>query len=366
MKIRISILIVAVCAIANGHAQVGVAIFNKNTIQLSTGISMKYVEAGNDGGKVVIMLHGFTDTSRSFFDTVTELNRLNPGLKIYALDQRGHGGTSMPAIECASNPEDCFSPAEFANDVIAFMDQKSISKAYIVGHSMGSIIAQELSLEYPARVQGMVLIGSFINGQASAAINDYLINGIIAGEWKTSLEKDPGFEWPKDAYLLKPTDLDPELVKWIKTDWVLDPIADPELLKAIYPETMDTKLGVWIGVPYGLRQLNNTERLKKLTVQTLVLWATQDNFFPKNDQDEIRNALDVAVKDRNLNYHYKTYGRKPLPASGIQENDLGHNLQWAAYVPVAADINSFILNGKPTTQSAYADPKSHKVQVVRK
>jgi len=352
---------IVVCTLGNGHAQISPPTFNKKNIQLSTGITMKYVEAGHDDGQTVIMLHGLTDTSRSFFDTINELNRLNPNLKIYALDQRGHGGTSMPAIECAPHPEDCFSPAAFASDVIAFMDQKSISKAYIVGHSMGSIIAQELALEYPSRIRGMVLIGSFINGKTSVALNDYMIDDIIDGVWKTALEKGPGFRWPTDAYLVKPTDLDPELVKWIKTDWVVDPISDPNLLAAIYPETMDTKLGVWIGVLYGLRNLNNTERLKKLSVPALVLWATQDNFFPMSDQDEIRKALDVAVTDNNLTYHYKTYGREPLPASGMQENDLGHNLQWAAYEAVAADINSFILKGISTCRSVYADPKSHKL-----
>jgi pimeloyl-ACP methyl ester carboxylesterase len=35
-------------------------------IELSTGISMSYVEAGDPRGPAVLMLHGYTDTRRSF------------------------------------------------------------------------------------------------------------------------------------------------------------------------------------------------------------------------------------------------------------------------------------------------------------
>lgn len=348
------------CLVTNVFSQ-DVKELNKKNIWLSTGINMSYLEAGSAQGTPVILLHGLTDTSRSFFDTMNTLASLNPSLKIYALDQRGHGGSTMPEIECAQNPEICFSPAAFAKDVIAFMDQMGISKSYIVGHSMGSINAQEIALEYSHRVMGMVLIGSFVNGQTSAAINDYLIGNIIDGLWRAALEKGPGFKWPTDAYLLKPTELDPELTKWIKTDWVADPISNPELLDAIYPETMDVRLGVWIGALYGLRNVNNTERLKKLSVPTLVLWATQDNAFPKSDQNELKAALQKSVTCNNMTYVYKTYGRRPLPESGIQENDLGHNLQWAAFASVAEDINTFILTGKPTADLTYVDPETGKL-----
>lgn len=333
----------------------------KKGIQLSTGINMKYVEVGSGTGQVVIMLHGYTDTSRSFFDTVNELTKLDPTLKIYALDQRGHGESSMPPTStCAEDPKLCFSPRDFADDVIAFMDSKKISRAFIVGHSMGSIIAQEVALEFPNRVQGMVLIGSWVNSSNNGTIKDYLINTIIEGQWKNSFINTPGFQWPKNAYQLKPSDLSMELTEWIKNEWVVDPIANDELISAIYPETMNTPIGTWIGVINGLAVVDNTHRLKNLSVNTLVLWATQDSLFPIKDQQELMAALDAAALKNKINFVFKVYGKKPLPASGIQENDLGHNLQWAAFEGVAEDIHSFIKTGKTNDRLTFTDESNPK------
>ncbi|WP_419212075.1 alpha/beta fold hydrolase [Maribacter sp. X9] len=41
-------------------------IVNKKSIALSTGIQMEYREAGNSDGRTIVLIHGYTDTSRSF------------------------------------------------------------------------------------------------------------------------------------------------------------------------------------------------------------------------------------------------------------------------------------------------------------
>jgi non-heme chloroperoxidase len=331
----------------------------KHTIQLSTGITMKYVEAGYDKGEVVILLHGYTDTGRSFFQTMDALTKLDPSLKIYALDQRGHGKSSMPAEHpCAQTPESCFSPTEFAKDVIAFMDQKNISKAYVVGHSMGSINAQELAFRFPDRLNGVVLIGSFVNGKEMPFIKDFLIEGILENLWRNELEKEGHFRWPTDAFNLRPFDLKPTLTDWIKTDWTVDPTAKDALIRAIYPETMQIKLGTWIGAIKALALVDNREALKNLKVPVLVLWATQDNACPESQQILLRESLDKAVRKNNITYTFKTYGREPLPESGLQENELGHNLQWGAPIQVAEDIYAFMTTGTAKVGLPYANPKN--------
>jgi non-heme chloroperoxidase len=336
----------------------------KQSIHLSTGITMKYVETGGQG-ESVMLLHGYTDTGRSFFPTIEALTELDPSLKIYALDQRGHGETSMPeGPSCISHPETCFTPADFARDVIAFMDQKNISSAYVVGHSMGSIVAQELAIEYNDRVRGLVLIGSFVNGKALPLIHEWFIPEILEGLWGTSLQKQTGFNWPNDAYRLRPSELDTALTNWIATDWVADPTAQDDLLQSIYAETMETSLGTWIGAIRALGEMDNRSRLERIKTPVLVLWATQDSACPAPDQEELAKSLDAAVVKNKIAYTFKTYGKQPLPESGFQENDLGHNLQWGAPVQVAADINSFIKNGEPVRGLPHADPAAIKDVIV--
>src|SRR5687768_7192194 len=71
----------------------------RHTVSLPTRITMAYVEAGDPDGEPVLFFHGFTDTSRSFLPTIDRLVARAPGLRVFAVDQRGHGASSMPPAE---------------------------------------------------------------------------------------------------------------------------------------------------------------------------------------------------------------------------------------------------------------------------
>lgn len=332
--------------------------FTKKSISLSTGITMKYVEAGDSHGEEVILLHGFTDTSRSFFPTIEAILDADADLHVFALEARGHGGSSMPSTSaCRSAPEACFEPSDMASDVLAFMNQKNIFRAHIVGHSMGSMVAQEIALTAPHRVDSVMLIGTAATTVGNPIV-DFFLTPTIEGQWRDALtQANPGFRWPRDAYLLTPRNADPNADAWMATNWVADPVADPAFLAAIVPETATTRLGTWIGVNRNLSTFDNRVRLQQLAVPALIIWATQDNFFPEDpDQLALRTSLDVAVNACRTSYYHKTYGAAPLPPSGFQESDLGHNTQWGAPEAVAADIIAWVETGEPTADLPYADP----------
>jgi pimeloyl-ACP methyl ester carboxylesterase len=101
---------------------------------------------------------------------------------------------------------------------------------------------------------------------------------------------------------------------------------------------------------------DNTQRLKDLKVPTLVIWAVQDNIFLDDpDQKAIKQALAEAAKAHGTVYFWKEYGAVPLPQSGMQESDIGHNVQWGAPDAVAKDIDQFIKTGEPTSDLAHSD-----------
>jgi non-heme chloroperoxidase len=338
----------------------------KKTQELSTGITMTYVEAGNPDGEVVIMLHGYTDTSRSFFNTIEYLVESNTALHIYALDMRGHGGSSMPdGAECPATPEDCFEMTDMADDVLAFMDAKEIQTAHIVGHSQGSLVGQEFALANPERTESLLLSGTFVFGEDLGALVFFLnplVEGTDAsmGQWRGLLEAEtPGFNWPEDAYELGPMDADPNAMQFMEEQWVVELTADPAFLAEIVPETTATKLGTWIGALRNFNAFDTQQRLEELTVPTLVIWATQDAFFLFDpDQTRVQAALDGAIEACNLDvYFYKFYGKEPLPASGFQESDIGHNLQFGpAAETFGDDITAWVTTGEPTTDLPYANP----------
>ena len=315
--------------------------------RLATGVTLAWQEHGDAGAPAVLLLHGFTDTARSFAPVVEALRRGGRPLRVLVPDLRGHGDSSLPA-GCAAAPERCFTPAVMASDVLALMDLLGIGNAHVVGHSMGSVVAQELALAAPARVTSMVLIGSFVDGTSSAVLHQFL-KPRIEGTWQSAFHaRHPSLRWPDHVYTWRPVQADPDAEAWMAQQWVVEPLAPDAFTRAILPETAATPLGTWIGVSRALSALDNRARLAALTVPTLVLWATQDTAMTADDQDALREALEAAVEDCRTRVVYKSYGRLPLPDDGVQGAEIGHNTHWAAPEAVAADLHAWWSGGWPT------------------
>lgn len=334
----------------------------KQSIALPTGVTLSYIELGGGTGDAVIFLHGYTDTARSFYATAEALAAKHPR-RLFLLDQRGHGDSSMPpAGACAAAPEACFEPADLADDVLAFMDLKGIERATIVGHSMGSFVAQELALEHPERVDSVVLIGTGGKLAGNVVLQEYILDEPVEGSWKAGFI-DQGYDFPGDVYARTPAEGSPDALTWIETHWVAEPAADPDLLAAIVPETAATRMGTWIGAARALLAVDNRARLEGLTVPALVLWATQDAVFSADDQDELLARLDLAAASCDSRYVYKQYGKRPLPAEG-DPDDIGHNTQWGLPGPIAGDIDAWLKTGEPTDHLYYADADDPQTIVV--
>lgn len=95
-------------------------------------------------GAPLIVLHGL-------FGSLDNLGgitrRLEDSWQIHALDLRNHG--SSPHTEDMSYPA-------MADDVVAYMDAQGISKASLLGHSMGGKVAMQVALSYPERVSAVI------------------------------------------------------------------------------------------------------------------------------------------------------------------------------------------------------------------
>jgi pimeloyl-ACP methyl ester carboxylesterase len=355
---RLGAFVFAVCLVLSGLSLTsGAAASNPShcpdvdgpncSVRLSTGITMAYVEVGPQRGPAVILLHGLTDSSRSWSLAMRELHALRPDLHIFALDQRGQGGSSLPQWSaCRETPERCFEMKDLARDVVAFMNARGIKRASLAGHSMGSFVAQEVALRHPKRVDKIVLVASSTTGNNNPTLRDYVLTQ-IEGPWRDALLAQ-GYDWPHDAYDLTPLDADPAAVEWMKVFWDADPVAPLSLVEAIATETAEVPLGTWLGETKALLATDNTERLSHLKAPTLVLWGAQDAiFYQSPDQDALIAALTKAAKGKG-SFAFKQYGAIPLPASGYQESDIGHNIQWEAPAEVALDIDAFLRTGRPT------------------
>lgn len=156
-----------------------------------------------------------------------------------------------------------------------------------------------------------MLIATAASTEENPTVRDFLLAGLVEGPWRDALVRK-GHTFPDDVYELTPLDADPKAETWMAENWVVDPVADPAFLAAIAQETVRVPLGTWLGAARALLEVDNTERLKDLTVPTFVIWPTQDGIFPElPDQAALRGSLRVAAERCKTTYVWKRYGGDP-------------------------------------------------------
>jgi non-heme chloroperoxidase len=118
-------------------------------VTLATGVRLRYAEQGDRGGPAVILLHVYSD---SWFSWSRVMPLIPARYHVIAPDQRGHGDSDKP--------EGGYAMRDMAADVLALMDALHLERATVVGHSMGSFVAQQVAVAAPRRVERLVLVGS--------------------------------------------------------------------------------------------------------------------------------------------------------------------------------------------------------------
>jgi len=121
-------------------------------------IEINYQEEGS--GFPLILIHGLNGDLTGWALVLPEFAK---HYRTLALDVRGHGGTSKP--------DQPYSIKGFSEDFDGLLKQLKISKAHILGLSMGGAIAQQFAIDHPEMVRSLVLVSTFsyIDEQARRA-----------------------------------------------------------------------------------------------------------------------------------------------------------------------------------------------------
>jgi pimeloyl-ACP methyl ester carboxylesterase len=236
----------------------------------------------------MLLLHGVTDSWRSFERV---LPHLPASIHAFALTQRGHGDAERPATG--------YRTRDFAGDVAAFADALGLGRVVVVGHSMGSTNAQCFSIDYPARVLGLVLAGSFAS---------YRDNPLVVELWETSVSRlaDP---------------IDPAFVREFQESTVGQPVP-PEYLNMVVQESLKVPARVWRAAFEGFLEDAVAGQLGRITAPTLIAWGARDAFCRRADQDAL---LAVIAGSRLIAYE-----------------NAGHALHWEEPRRFAADLVAFV------------------------
>ena len=251
------------------------------------GVTLEYVEQGDPSGVPMILLHGVTDSWRSFEPV---LPHLSSSFRAFAITQRGHGDSSRP--------DEGYRYVDFSDDVRAFMDALHLPAAVLVGHSMGGLVAERFAIDHPDRTLGLVIMGSF---------KSLLGNDDIHELWSSTISKmqDP---------------VSPAFVRGFQQSTIAQQIPS-DFFEAVVDESLKVPARVWRATFTEFLRQDHADALGRVKAPTLILWGDKDAFSGRAEQD----ALVTSIPGARL----VTYA------------GAGHALHWEDPRRIAVDIADF-------------------------
>lgn len=222
------------------------------TAKLSNGVTLQYAEQGSFSGTPVIFLHGITDSWHSFESV---LSLLPNNIHAFAISQRGHGDSDRPLTG--------YTPKDFAADIADFIQLHKLHSAFIVGHSMGGVIAQQFVLDYPQLTKGIVIVSS-----------------------AASLKNNPGMpEFYKQVQSLADP-MEKSFMDEFQKATLAKPI-DRSYYNVLVTEGMKVPVSVFKEALRGLMEIDYTHDLKYIESPVLILWGRKDSFFTVDNQEQL-------------------------------------------------------------------------------
>jgi non-heme chloroperoxidase len=218
-------------------------------VALAGGVRLHYAYQGPQYGPAILLLHGYSDSWFSFSRVMPLLPR---ELRVIAPDLRGHGDSDKPASG--------YQVENLADDVIQMMDALKIPSAVVVGHSMGSFVAQAIVDRAPGKVTSLVLMGS-----APVASNATVtaMRGVVAA-------------------LSDPVDL--EFIREFQNSTIAVAVPD-SFMDAAIANSQRMPAAVWRQVLDGLLEFRPAA--KRPPVRTLVLGGKRDAVFSVWEQTRL-------------------------------------------------------------------------------
>ncbi len=261
--------------------------FVEKSILLSTGVTLEYVEYGQNSKTPVLLLHGYTDSWRSFEHVITKFPN---DYYVVAITQRGHGGSSKPSHK--------YQIKDFSDDAAAFLLQKGIKQCVVVGHSLGGLVAQQFAIDYPHHTRAIVLVST----------DAFFVDNPGLPEFFSDVKKlsDPiGYDFAES----------------FQRSTIFKPV-DSAKVEVFVRESLKVPSATWIAIAEELLKVNLTNELGKIQVPTLILWGDRDSVCLWGDQQN----LNLAIPKSTIKVYKET----------------GHALHWEDGDQFVTDIGSFI------------------------
>ncbi len=127
-----------------------------------------YYETHGEGPPLMLVA-GLASDSQSWLPIIEELSR---HFFVITPDNRGSGRTTPQEIETGIR--------EIADDCVALMEHLGLSSASLAGHSMGGMVALDLAIRFPDRVDNLIL--------AATSYHNSSRNNALFSDWASTME----------------------------------------------------------------------------------------------------------------------------------------------------------------------------------
>lgn len=259
------------------------------SVTLRTGVTLQYVEQGDPAGVPVLFLHGLSDSWRSY---EAFLPYLPEKIHAFSLTLRGHGDSS--------HPDKGFASHDFAADIAAFTESLHLGAVVLVGHSMGTVVAQRVALDYPDHLLGLVL---------------------ISASPPAGLKNKPGFQ-ELSAFVSQLEDpVDPDFVRGFQESTLAQPVPE-SFLETMVQESLKLPARIWKELVSGEFEDVPSEELREIITPTLLVWGDLDQLVSSSDQETLTELI-------------------PNSRFFVYENT-GHAVHWEMPAQLASDLMNFI------------------------
>jgi acetyl esterase/lipase len=252
-------------------------------------------------GKPILFISGTSQTKDVWDPTLlSQLAATNHTVIVF--DNRGMGETTV-----GTKP---FSIEQFANDTAGMLDALQIEKADVLGASLGSFVAQELTLNYPQKVDRLVLHAGYCGGNETVYASGQALETIMTLSSPQVLQNMTA---EQQAMILAPIMFPPE---WLEEHpEILNTVIQLTPVRSASPEIIQQQglaVGTWKG---------SCDRLSGITQPTLLIVGDHDLLAP---------AANSVMMSQRI----------PNSALVIMEGT-GHGAMWQVPIEFTANIQNF-------------------------
>ncbi|MDB4972013.1 MAG: haloalkane dehalogenase [Myxococcaceae bacterium] len=226
---------------------------------------------GPEGGQLVILLHGFPETSYEWRHQIPALARA--GYRVLAPDLRGYSAGARP--DAISE----YGLLAFVGDVLALADHAGAARFHLIGHDVGALVAWATAQLAPWRIRSLGALSVPHPGAFAAMLSDPSSCQSRASAWYRELT-------PPDAAgkLLQPGSR-------VRNIWSeLDADAAREYERSLgTPEALDGALNAWRanfvdGQPQGALPI-------PILAPTLYIWGARDPYNCGDGEEMTRELV---------------------------------------------------------------------------